>query len=87
MRKAIAQKIASELSGSMSSLTAMQILPQSALKLEAPVSARQISVFGVPYSTVTTAIRRSAVKRSCSVTRFTPRSPSVLRRWERNIGS
>ncbi|MNC94455.1 hypothetical protein D3C83_113120 [compost metagenome] len=87
MRKAIAQKIASELSGSMSSLTAMQILPQSALKLETPASARQISVRGVPFSTVTMAMRRSAVMRSCSVTRFTPRTPRVLRRCVRNIGS
>ncbi|MNC96250.1 hypothetical protein D3C83_135770 [compost metagenome] len=32
-------------------------------------------------------MRRSAVMRSCSVTRFTPRTPSVLRKCERNIGS
>ncbi len=87
MRNAIAQNTASELSGSISSSTAMQILPQSALSDVAPYRARQTSVRGVPFSSVTMQMRLSAVMRSCSVTRLTPRMPSVFLRCVRNIGS
>ena len=65
----------------------MPILPQSALNALMPYSARHTSLRGVPCSTVTMVMRRSAVMRSCSVTRFTVFRPSVLRRCDRNIGS
>jgi len=71
----------------MSSLTAMQILPQSPLKNAAPCSARQISVRGVPFSNVITVTRSKPVNGSCSDTFLTPRMPSVLRKCAVNSGS
>ena len=76
----MAQSSASALSAEMSSLTAMQILPQSALKKAAPRSARHTSVREVPFSSVTMRTRKRPVSGSCRLTFLTPRRPSVWRK-------
>ncbi len=58
--------------GSMSSLTAMQILPQSASSVEAPCSARQTSVRGMPCANCTNITLRRLVSGSCITTLRTP---------------
>jgi hypothetical protein len=75
------------LAGSMSSLTAMTILPQLDCKVAAPWSARQTSLRGVPSASCTKMTGRRLVSRSCITTRRTPLIPSRSRRWLRNNGS
>ena len=71
----------------MSSLTAMQILPQSASSVEAPDSARQTSLRGMPCAHCTKMILRRFDSGSCITTRRTPLIDSRSRRCTRNIGS
>jgi hypothetical protein len=71
----------------MSSLTAMQIFPQSASKVEAPWSPRQTSVRGVPCAYCTKITLRRFESGSCIATRRTPLTASRSRRWVRNNGS
>ena len=79
--------MASALAGSMSSLTAMQILPQSARSEAAPCRPRQTSVRAVPRANCRKITLRKLVNGSCISTRLMPRMPSWSRRCVRNIGS
>ena len=79
--------MASALAGSMSSLTAMQILPQSARSEAAPCRPRQTSVRAVPRANCRKMTLRKFVNGSCIATRLMPRMPSWSRRCDRNIGS
>src|ERR1035441_10382744 len=79
--------MASALAGSMSSLTAMQILPQSARSEAAPCNPRHTSVGAVPRAYCRKITLRKFVNGSCIATRLMPRMPSWSRRCERNIGS
>ena len=71
----------------MSSLTAMQIFPQSASSVAAPCSPRQTSVRGVSCAYCTKITLRRLESGSCSTTRRTPLIASRSRRCVRNNGS
>src|SRR6185437_4272170 len=86
-RYAIDQKIASVFDGSMSSLTAMQILPQFAISDDAPLRPRQTSVRGVLAAYCTKITGRKLVSGSCITTRLTPRTARWSRRCASHSGS
>ena len=71
----------------MSSLTAMQIFPQSASSVAAPCNPRQTSVRGVPRSYWTKITLRRLESGSCITTRRTPLIERCSRRWVKKKGS